>query len=63
MSDSQQPTCVSCGRTSQEIPLIPLDYREQKYWICPQDLPKLIHRPQDLIGMLPGAENLRPGEH
>ncbi len=63
MTDMQQPTCVACGRTSNEVPLIALEFHGQKYWICPQDFPVLIHRPQELAGRLPGVEKLSPGEH
>jgi hypothetical protein len=38
-------------------------YRDSRLWICPQHLPVLIHDPAQLIGKLPGAENLRPAEH
>ncbi len=40
--------CLRCGRTSEQVPLIRLEYRKQEYWICPQDLPILIHRPEQL---------------
>lgn len=58
-----EPKCVACGRTKEEVPLIGLDFREQKFWICPQHLPKLIHDPQALAGKLPGAEGLEPAKH
>lgn len=59
MPDSE-PRCVACQRSSQEIPLIALTYQNQTYWICPQHLPILLHKPEQLIGLLPGAENLQP---
>jgi hypothetical protein len=31
--------------------------------ICSGCLPILIHRPQELIGQLHGAENIEPSEH
>ncbi len=37
--------CVKCERTSAEVPLLQLHYQGHDYWICPQDLPILIHRP------------------
>ena len=59
MRDEQAtPVCVVCRRGVDETPLIRLDYRESEFRICPQHLPVLIHRPADLIGKLPGAENL-----
>ncbi len=53
-------TCLNCGRSEQEIPLLTLDYRGQALRICPQCLPLLIHKPERLIGKLPGAETLQP---
>jgi len=63
MGGDAQPACLACQRGTSETPLIPLEYRESKVWICPQHLPLLIHDPASLIGKLPGAENLRPADH
>ncbi|PWH17433.1 MAG: hypothetical protein DDG60_02265 [Anaerolineae bacterium] len=49
-------TCLNCGRTSQDIPLLSLSYRGETYAICPQCLPVLIHKPHILAQKLPGAE-------
>lgn len=57
------PTCVACGRSQKEIPLLSLSFRNATYWICPQHLPVLIHNPQLLVGKLPGAEGMAPAEH
>jgi hypothetical protein len=32
-------------------------------WICPQHMPILIHDPAQLVGKMPGAENLKPSDH
>lgn len=50
--------CLACGKTNQEIPLIAISYLDKTYWICPQHLPLLIHKPEQLVGLLPGAEKL-----
>jgi hypothetical protein len=55
--------CVACQRTADQVPLIALQYGQSCFWICPQHLPLLIHDPQQLIGKLPGVENLSPAEH
>ena len=55
--------CLSCGRDEQETPLVPIDYRGSRVWICPQHLPVLIHDPGQLVGKLAGADKLRPAEH
>jgi hypothetical protein len=56
-------TCLFCKKDSHAIPLVNLDYQGHKLWICPQHLPVLIHDPAQLVGKLPGAENMRPAEH
>lgn len=58
-----EKTCLNCGRNAQEIPLLPLEYRGAEYALCPQCLPVLIHKPQNLTGKLPGLENLAPADH
>lgn len=55
--------CIVCEQTSQEIPLLAIEYQDRKYWICPQHFPILIHRPDQLAGKLPGAEKLVGHEH
>ena len=60
---SEPKTCLACGRGPNEVPLITLSYRGEERWICPQHLPLLIHDPQRLAGMLPGAEDLSPADH
>jgi hypothetical protein len=61
-SDPAAKRCLNCERDERETPLICLEYRGQRMWICAQHLPVLIHDPQQLIGKLPGAEGLKPSE-
>jgi hypothetical protein len=63
MTASSTPHCVACDRTSAQVPLLQLDYRDGKFWICPQHLPMLIHDPRTLVGKLPGAEGMTPADH
>ena len=49
--------CLYCQHSSDEVPLLRLEYRGSQTWICPQHLPILIHKPSQLAGKLPGAEN------
>ncbi|MBE0408799.1 MAG: hypothetical protein IBX69_03605 [Anaerolineales bacterium] len=55
--------CAYCNRDKEEVPLIKLVYKDQESWICPQHLPVLIHEPQTMIDVMPGAENLSAGKH
>jgi hypothetical protein len=52
--------CLNCDRNEKEIPLMNISYHEETFYICPQCLPVLIHKPQDLAGKLEGAENFPP---
>ena len=45
------------------MPLISLSYRETTYYICPQCLPVLIHKPQNLAGKLPDADKFPQANH
>jgi hypothetical protein len=35
-------------------------YQGREFWICPQHLPILIHKPALLADRLPGIENVTP---
>jgi hypothetical protein len=56
-------TCIVCKQSSQDIPLLAVEYQDQHYFICPQHLPILIHHPEELAGSLPGAEKLKGHNH
>lgn len=53
-------TCLVCGKTEEEIPLVKLAFKGEELRICPQHLPMLIHEPQKLVGIIEGAENMTP---
>ena len=63
MLGTMTPTCLACGRSDHETPLVQLLHRGVELYICPQHLPILIHNPVELVGKLEGAEQLRPAEH
>jgi len=50
-----QQTCLECNRTSDQVPLIKIEFQDKPLWICPQHLPILIHKPEKLAEKLPGA--------
>ena len=54
--------CIACDRTESATPLIVFEFKGGRYWICPQHLPILIHKPDQLAGKLPGAEDLAPAD-
>lgn len=59
MSNSKE--CLVCKKSSKETPLTKFHYQENKFYICPQHIPVLIHNPQELVGLLPGADKLKGG--
>ena len=50
--------CLVCHRNESEIPMTRFYYKESNFYICAQHIPILIHDPQKLTGLIPGAENL-----
>ena len=55
---NNQNQCLYCNQNSDEAPLINIQFKGTTYWICPQHLPILIHKPATLADKLPGAEHL-----
>lgn len=55
--------CLVCERSSDQTPLLALRYQGQDHWICPQHLPALIHKPQQLADKFPGATFAQPEGH
>lgn len=53
--------CLVCKKPHTEIPVTKFYYQESEFYICPQHIPILIHNPQELIGLLPGADQLKGG--
>lgn len=53
-------TCLVCKHTSEQTPLIAFEFQGKTYFVCPQHLPLLIHKPHELVGLLPGADKLSP---
>lgn len=55
--------CLQCERSSEQVPLIQLEYKGEKYAICPEHLPILIHKPARLVGKMPQAGEWHTGEN
>ncbi len=58
---SHNRACLVCKTSATEIPVTKFYYQESEFYICPQHIPILIHNPQELIGLLPGADKLQGG--
>ncbi|MCK5677718.1 MAG: hypothetical protein KAH72_04515 [Flavobacteriaceae bacterium] len=57
----EQKICLVCKKNAQETPVTKFYYQESHFYICAQHIPILIHDPQKLVGLLPGADNLTGG--
>jgi len=51
-----QPACLNCNRTDEQVPLLSLFFKGKTKHICPQCLPTLIHKIHLLVDKLPGVE-------
>jgi len=56
---SKNRECLVCKASYKEIPVTKFYYKESSFYICPQHLPVIIHNPQELIGLLDGADTFR----
>ncbi len=59
-------TCLNCGSSEADRPLITLKFQGKDLYICPQCLPALIHNPYQRAEKLPTctpSENPPPDDH
>ncbi len=61
MEEHNDKVCLFCKQDQENVPLVQLEYKGRKYYICPQHIPVLIHDPSQLEGMLPDAGELQAG--
>lgn len=47
-------TCLNCGASEQERPLLTLKFQGKELYLCPQCMPIMIHKPQQLADKIPG---------
>lgn len=47
-------SCLNCGTSEQDRPLVTLKFQGKDLYICPQCLPILIHKPYELADKIPG---------
>ena len=56
---SHPKVCIVCKKSSMETPVTKFYHKDTEFFICPQHLPILIHNPQELVGLLDGADTLK----
>jgi len=44
--------CFNCEKSDENVPLLRLKFVGKEVWICPQCLPVLIHKPEELAEKL-----------
>lgn len=59
-------TCLNCNTSEQDRPLLLMKFQGKEFFICPQCLPVLIHKPYQLADKLPDftpSEPPPPDDH
>jgi hypothetical protein len=57
-------TCLNCGISEQERPLLTLTFQDKALYICPQCMPILIHKSHELANKIPGFQpSDAPSDH
>jgi len=56
-------TCIVCQQSDDDVPIVAFRFRGADLWICSQHIPVLIHSPQKLAQVLPGAAGLDAADH
>lgn len=49
-------TCLNCGISEQEKPLLTLQFQGKDLYICAQCMPILIHKSHQLVDKIPGFQ-------
>jgi hypothetical protein len=49
-------TCLNCGASEIDRPLLTLKFQGKEVYLCPQCMPIMIHKPQQLVEKLPGMK-------
>ena len=58
---SNTKKCLVCDKSSRETPVTNFYYQDSEFYICSQHFPVLIHNPQELVGLLDGANKIQGG--
>lgn len=56
-------TCLNCGSSEMDRPLLTLRFQGKEVHLCPECMPIMIHKPQQLIEKLPGMKPWGPPNH
>ena len=57
MSESTvQLNCKICDSSEMEVPMLQARYGGESFWVCSGCIPVLIHKPEQLVTTLDGAD-------
>jgi hypothetical protein len=56
-------TCLNCGSSEMDRPLLTLRFQEKEVYICPECMPIMIHKPAQLVEKLPELKPWGPANH
>ena len=60
---NEQIACKLCGRSELDIPVVQARYAGESLWVCSRCLPILIHKPEQLAGVLANADKIPAADH
>ena len=55
---SNTKACIVCKKSSFEVPVTKFYHKETDFYICSKHIPILIHKPEELVGLLDGDDEL-----
>ena len=51
--------CVNCDRSEEEMPLINIQYKGEKIFVCSGCMPVLLHSPAKMVGKIQDADKIQ----
>lgn len=60
VTDLSSKSCLNCGATEADRPMMMWHYQERELWICAECLPLMIHKREQLMIKWPPPETSEP---
>ena len=55
--------CINCDHSEEDMPLINIQYKGKKIFVCSGCMPILLHSPEKMAGKLTDADKIQPAKH